>query len=115
MEERRSSISSKESFKLRYSNFIKDSGEHFVKNTMQIIPYMRQITPKDEEMNDLYIQRRYYNMEKLAFPLKDIKKELSSRHKYRTLMHKTGSNYNTEGRYSESQARSDRSEIPIEK
>ena len=74
MEERRSSISSKESFKLGYSNFIKDSGEHFVKNTMQIIPYMRQITPKDEEMNDLYIQRRYYNMEKLAFPLKDIKK-----------------------------------------
>jgi hypothetical protein len=42
-----------------------------------------------DELNDLYAHRRLINIEKLAFPLRDTRRDLTSRHKYKTLASRT--------------------------
>lgn len=44
---------------------------------------------KDNELNDLYAQRKLINIEKLAFPLREVKRDLTARYKYKTLMNRT--------------------------
>jgi hypothetical protein len=62
--------------------------DYFSKNTMQIGPCAKSIT-KETELNDIYARRKLINIEKLVYPLRDTKKDLVNRQKYKTLMSKT--------------------------
>ena len=62
--------------------------DYFSKNTMQIGPCAKSIT-KQAEINDMYARRRLINIEKIVYPLRDTKKDVVNRQKYKTLMSKT--------------------------
>jgi len=62
--------------------------DYFFKNTIQIGPCAK-IIQKEHELSDGYCRRKLINIEKLAFPLRDNKKEMTGRYKYKTLMNKT--------------------------
>ena len=61
--------------------------DYFYKNTIQIGPCVKTI-PRDD-LNDLYAHRKLINIEKLAFPLRDARRDLTTRHKYKTLASRT--------------------------
>ncbi len=55
---------------------------------MQIGPCAKAIA-RETELTDIYARRKLINIEKLVYPLRETKKELMNKHKYRTLMSKT--------------------------
>lgn len=61
--------------------------DYFFKNTIQIGPCVKAIAKDD--LHDLYAHRKLINIEKLAFPLREARRDLTARHKYKTLASRT--------------------------
>jgi hypothetical protein len=85
-DEKRASLQ-KDLVKNRYHELFKESVDYFYKNTIQIGPCVKAIARDD--LNDIYAHRKLINIEKLAFPLREACRDLTTRHKYKTLASRT--------------------------
>jgi len=94
-EEKRVSLH-KDLVKNRYHELFKESVDYFYKNTIQIGPCVKAIARDD--LNDLYAHRKLINIEKLAFPLREARRDLTTRHKYKTLAGRTNDSIESRNR-----------------
>lgn len=85
-DEKRASLQ-KELVKNRYHELFKESVDYFFKNTIQIGPCVKGLAKDD--LNDIYAHRKLINIEKMAFPLREARRDLTTRHKYKTLASRT--------------------------
>ena len=94
-EEKRVSLQ-KDLVKNRYHELFKESVDYFYKNTIQIGPCVKAIARDD--LNDLYAHRKLINIEKLAFPLREARRDLTTRHKYKSLAGRTNDSIESRNR-----------------
>ena len=94
-EEKRVSIQ-KDLVKNRYHELFKESVEYFYKNTIQIGPCIKAIAR--DELHDMSAHRKLINIEKLAYPLREARRDLTTRHKYKTLASRTNDSIDSRNR-----------------
>ena len=60
-----------------------------------ITPYIQSINTENY-LNDMYARRKLINIQKLAFPYREIKRQTSNKNKYRAIMNKTSRTFTKE-------------------